>query len=349
MARVAIKLAATLSVLPLALACRGGGHAEERPPSRPEGDAKPSKQAKPPAKPEKVLSVEGQHELPVKFPAAKPAFTVGQRALAVPQSWLDNALAQGVDGQVISLYDASIEALGAERSKVKSQSGASWTIPNALIVALPPAAKVRPGDLVLTHWPQGGSWMRAVVTDGPAESPQVRLLDVPVDEPAGWGKRSLNLDPGSFLPLDKPGQSGTTAACKQGAAWRRFLVIHTDADVLLGLGFGGKLASLPRAGCQLLPLAPKLEVGSSVKVPRGNEYLPATVLGVSSGAVAPKQAPAQTEAKGDAAPPAPSKASVDAGDAPAVPAPGRVRVELQVPPRLTLELPQLDVASELPD
>ncbi len=331
----------------LVSACRGGGHSEERPPSRPVQDVESTTTPKAPSKPDKELSVPGKHALPVKFPAVKPEFEVGQRALAVPQNWLENALEFGVDRQVISLYDARIAALGAERSEVKSQSGGSWTLPNAVIVALPSDAKAKPGELVLTHWPQGGSWMRAVIVDGPPESPKARLLDVPLDEPAGWGRRTLELEAGSFLPLS-PGQSGASAACKQGTEWRRYLVIQSDADSVLGLGFGGKLESLPKGTCRFLPLAPKLELGATVQVPRGNSYVPATVLGVSSPAAPAKPKPAQPEAAHAAAPPAPSQAPVEAGASHTETPPGRVRVQLQLPPRSTLDVPRLDVASVLP-
>lgn len=355
MARVAIQLAATLSALAMALGCRGGGHSEERPPSRPEQrEVEASEKPKPTkaANPAPELSVDGKHELPVKFPAAKPEFAIGQRALAVPQNWLDNALELGVDRQVVSLYDARVVALGPEKSEVKSASGALWTLPNAVIIALPTEAKVKAGDVVLTHWPQGGSWMRAVVVDAGGDATKARLLDVPIDEPAGWGTRALELERGSFLPLTKPGQSGTTAACKQGTSWRRLLVIRSDEESILGLGFAGKLLSLPKADCRLLPLARKIATGASVMVPWGNKYVKATVRSeIVEGGRAPatpdKKAPAQAEAKDGDAPPT-SKAKGDAS-APAGPPPGRVRVELQVPPRVTLEVPQLDVALDLPE
>ncbi|MEZ4373282.1 MAG: hypothetical protein R3B07_20835 [Polyangiaceae bacterium] len=363
MASLAIKLAVTLPALFLALACRGGGHAEERPPSRPEKDGEPKSDSKqqPEAspKPAKELSVEGKQELPVKFPAVKPEFEVGQRVLAVPQNWLENALELGVEQQVISLYDARVAALGAERSEVKSPSGALWTLPNAVIIALPPTAKVKPGELVLTHWPQGGSWMRAVIVEAAADTVKARLLDVALNEPAGWGTRALDLEQGSFMPLTKPGQSGTTAACKVGAAWRRYLVVQSDSESVLALGFAGKLTSLSKTDCRFLTLAPKLAAGASVLVPWGNKYLPATVRAASGeGGRTPtptdKKPPAQAEARAGAAPPAPSQAPVASSPlaeapVPGVDAPGRVRVELQVPPRLTLEVPQLDVATELPE
>ncbi|MCA9642939.1 MAG: hypothetical protein H6718_17360 [Polyangiaceae bacterium] len=363
MASLAIKLGVTLSTLLLAAGCRGNGHAEERPPSRPEQESSPKSDSEQKAdatqKPGKELTVQGKHELPVKFPAVKPEFEVGQRVLAVPQNWLETALEVGVEQQVISLYDARVTALGAEKSEVKSLSGALWSLPNAVIVPLPAAAKVKLGDLVLTHWPQGGSWMRAVVVDAAADATKARLLDVATNEPAGWGKRVLELEQGSFVPLSKPGQSGTTAACKVGTAWRRFLVIQSDADNVLALGFAGKLSSLPKTACRFLALAPKATPGASVWVPWGNKYLPATVRsageeGGRTPAPTDNEPPAQAEAKGGAAPPAPSQAPVAASPSAdaagrGVDAPGRIQVELQVPPRLTLQVPQLDLATELPD
>ncbi|MGE0326084.1 MAG: hypothetical protein AB7S68_27395, partial [Polyangiaceae bacterium] len=200
MASLAIKLGVMLSTLLLAAGCRGGGHAEERPPSRPEQESSSKSDSKQkadaPQKPGKELTVEGKHELPVKFPAVKPEFEVGQRVLAVPQNWLETALELGVEQQVISLYDARVAALGAEKSEVKSLSGALWSLPNAMIIALPTAAKVKPGDLVLTHWPQGGSWMRAVIVDAAANTIKARLLDVALNERAVWGTRALDLEQG---------------------------------------------------------------------------------------------------------------------------------------------------------
>lgn len=338
------------------VACGRTTHAEERPPTQPapaEAPLAPSAE-RPASSPSGVApTVEGAQQLPVQFPAVTIQAAAGQHAFAPPEPWLTSALELGVDQQVISLYAARIEATGPERSTLKSSSGAHWTVPNSLVVVLPATAKVKPGDLVLTHWPQGGSWTRAVVVDGPPESPIVRFLDLPLDEAAGWGTREQALSAGSFIELDKPGQPGTTAACRRSAQapvdaepkpaaqqpapserWRRVLVIRSTEALVLGLGFAGKLGSFPRADCVLIPPGKRLELGALAQAPLGGVFVPVRILGVGApiSAAARRQGAAAAAAPSAALSPGSSSASAapsaPAAEAPPTTAPGRVRVQI---------------------
>lgn len=314
-------------------------------------------------------TVEGEQRLPVQFPAVTLTAAVGQQAFAPPEPWLSSALELGVDQQVISLYAAQVEATGAERSTLKSSSGARWTVPNSLVVVLPTAAKVRPGDLVLTHWPQGDSWIRAVVVDGSPEAPLVRYVDLPLDEPSGWGQREQTLSAGSFMKLEKPGQAGTTAACRRSAApgpagaspagagaaagessaggaaaamrpaaddkWRRVLVIRTTDSLVLGLGFAGKLGSFARQDCVLIPPGKKLEPGALAQAPQRGVFVPVRILGVggalSEAASRSAEASAAPQpATADSAPPGAAASAAPAAAAKAPQATAPGRVRVQI-------------------
>jgi hypothetical protein len=98
-----------------------------------------------------------------------------------------------------------------------------------------------------------------VIEGGTPESPRVHYLDLRYKHPSGVGTGSEVLAPDSFRPLEKPGDVGTTAACRDGDRYRHYIIVHMARDRLIGLGFAGRLRVLKRDLCQFLDVTPKID------------------------------------------------------------------------------------------
>jgi hypothetical protein len=121
---------------------------------------------------------------------------------------------------------------------------------------------------VLTAWASGSGLQRAIVVEGGApEKPKVRYLDMTLDNPSGWGEKEDSLPEGSFHVLTKPGELGTSLACKDGSRVLRWILVARAGDKLLGLGFAGKMKVLDEKVCDAVPIAPKVKPGDAVRVP----------------------------------------------------------------------------------
>ncbi len=249
--------------------------------------------------------VAGEGELPVDFPAAIPLGQVGEAVLAAPEPWVARALSVGAEEQIVSLFLARVVARGPGRSRVESHTGASWTLPNALIVPLGAARRAEPGQVVLTHAPPEGRWSRAVVVGGTEAGPRALLLDVPLAAPGG--APAITLRAREYRVLSAAWQPGTSVACRQGtelkravpgeageargaqeasgapsggaaSTWVRYRLIRAEGEALLGLSYAGELTRLQRGECQGISPDNAVKVDEALLAPELGGYVPVRVV-----------------------------------------------------------------------
>lgn len=198
--------------------------------------------------------------------------------LAPPRAWLDAALERGKNKQAFVYYGAWMKEPGATASELTTLTERTEVIPNSLIVPIPSGERVGPGDIVLTAWASGTGMQRAIVVSGGREnSPRVRYLDMTLDNPSGWGKKEDTLPENTFVKLEKPGQLGTTAACKEDGHHMRYIVTQLTEQRILALGFAGKLRAFMKSDCRLLPPRIHVAKGDRIFAPLVGRYVEAHV------------------------------------------------------------------------
>jgi hypothetical protein len=218
--------------------------------------------------------------VPFEFPAVKPRSKQGDFVLAPSKGWIEEAFEKGADKQPFIFYGAWMSEPGERASVIRTLPGQRVTIPNAMIIPVGSGESAKPGDIVLTAWSSGSGMQRAIVVGGTPKEPSVRYLDLELDSPSGWGKKEDTLKENTFHVLSKPGEPGTTVACKEGERHTRYVIV-TEADgKLLGVGFAGKMKVLPRTSCKNVPIAPKPKVGDTIWVPVIGAYSEAKVTKV---------------------------------------------------------------------
>jgi hypothetical protein len=211
---------------------------------------------------------QGGGELPVDFPPIGTDAKAGDFVLAPSKSWLDEATAHGADKQPFIFYGAWVEQPGAKESSLRTLPGQKVRIPNALVILVGRGESASVGDVVLTAWASGSGMQRAIVVPGGAAlRPQARYLDLDLDSPTGWGSKADTLKADTFRVLKRPGEPGTTVACKDGPRTTRWIVVSEHEDKILGVGFAGKLNVLSRATCVNVPIVPQVKVRDTVWVP----------------------------------------------------------------------------------
>jgi hypothetical protein len=220
-------------------------------------------------------------DLPFAFPKVGPAGKKGDFVLAPSRNWIDEAFTQGGDNQTFIYYGGWLTEAGAESSVVKSLSGETARLPNAMILRVGQGETAQPGDVVLTAWASGSGLQRAIVVEGgtPAQ-PRVRYLDIDFDNPLGWAEKDDDLPANTFHVLKQPGELGTTFACKDGARHARFIAVAEAENKLLGLGFAGKIRVLERSACTPLPIVPKVKAADKLFVPVLGSFAEAKVTKV---------------------------------------------------------------------
>src|SRR5690606_30478353 len=116
-------------------------------------------------------------------------------------------LEKGGEKQTFIYYGGWMREPGPAASLVETLTKRTSTIPNALLIAIPPGQHAKPGELVLTSWASGTGMQRAVVVEGGSESsPKVRYLDMSLDNATGWGEREDTLPENTFRKLDTAGE-----------------------------------------------------------------------------------------------------------------------------------------------
>jgi hypothetical protein len=225
----------------------------------------------------------GDAQIPFEFPEVATSAKAGDYVLAPPRAWIDAGLEKEAGRQTYIYYGGWMRRPGPGASEVETLAKSMSVVPNALIVAIPSGERAQPGQLVLTSWASGTGMQRAIVIPGGTpESPTVRYLDMSLDNPTGWGERPDRLPPNTFKLLDEAGGIGTTAACREGAHYMRYIVTAEAGDLILGYGFAGKIAVFKRDDCRFLPLKPRVKDDESVYVPVVGRYVYAKVRRVDA-------------------------------------------------------------------
>jgi hypothetical protein len=212
------------SLLFSCFACERASHNAARPKVAPSASASAGKVA-PTRSAAPLVMGEGASRIPFDFPAVPTTAAPKQFVLAPPRTWLDAALERGASRQAFIYYGAWMKTPGSTASALDTLTERTETIPNSLIVPIARGVRVGPGDIVLTAWASGTGMQRAIVVSGGSEaSPRVRYLDMTLDNPSGWGKKEDTLPENTFTKLEKAGQLGTTAACKEAGHHMRYVV-----------------------------------------------------------------------------------------------------------------------------
>ncbi|MEZ4219496.1 MAG: hypothetical protein R3B13_01115 [Polyangiaceae bacterium] len=213
-------------------------------------------------------AAEDPAKMPFDFPAARSIARVGEFVLAPTQSTVEEAIAVGSERQAFIYYGGRLESADDATSVVKLSTGRKSRVANALVLAIGPKTEAKVGDIVITAWASGTGLQRAiVVAEGTPRRPNVRYLDITLNNPSGWGERVDQLPEGTFRVLDKPGVPGTTLACSDKNRTTRQILVGRAEGKVLGLGFAGKLKVFDDKTCTPLPVQPKLEPGDAVRVP----------------------------------------------------------------------------------
>ncbi len=250
----------------------GSGDDPEPPPTRPTATAAPT--------PAAAASDKGRPAgtVPFDYPIVQTLAKKDEFVLAPTKGWIEEAFEKGADTQPFIFYGAWMIDPGAKESTLRTLPGQFVQIPNAMIIVVPAGAKAKPGDIVLTAWTSGSGMQRAIVVEGGSpEQPNVRYLDMDLDNPSGWGKKVDTLKENTFHVLTKPGEPGTTVACKEGARTTRWVIVNQHRDKLLGVGFAGKVKVHARPSCTNLPIVPALKPGDDVRVAVIGAFTDATV------------------------------------------------------------------------
>jgi hypothetical protein len=255
----------------VALACERSGDQTGR---EPEPEAMPAGGRDAQLEPEPELRATADADarpvgtVPFDFPAVGTRAKRGEFVLAPSKGWIEEAFEKGAEKQPFIFYGAWVIEPGAKESTLRTLPGQTVTIPNAMIIPIGAGESAKPGDVVLTAWSSGSGMQRAIVVEGGTpETPTVRYLDLDLESPSGWGKKEDTLAEKTFHVLTKPGEPGTTIACKEGARTTRWIIIGEQAGKILGVGFVGKVKVLERSACKNLPIVPSLKPGERVFVP----------------------------------------------------------------------------------
>jgi hypothetical protein len=248
------------------LACKasGGGSPADAPAAASAVTAAPSAAV---AAPSTIASVgkpqvraTGDGRLPFDYDAVAVAAAPGDMVLAPPRQWIDNAIEHGINQQPFVFFRTELVEPGQRGSVVKTPSGRVEFIPNALLIPIRKGERARPGQVVLTSWQSGTGLQRAmVIKDGTPESPNVHYLDLKYKHPSGIGKESERLAPDTFHLLAKPGEPGTSLACRDGDQHHHYIVVHAGPTRMIGLGFAGRLRVLKRSACLALEVTPHID------------------------------------------------------------------------------------------
>lgn len=227
---------------------------------------------------QKGVPVPDQAKIPFDFPVVETLAKPGDHVLAPPRSFLDDALEGGAEHQTFIYYGGILKERGQFVSEVETLTHQIVTLPNSLIIAIRPGEAAAPGDIVLTSWASGSGMQRAIVVEGgAAKEPLVRYLDMNLENPSGWGKKTDRLGANTFHKLTKAGEVGTTVVCKRDGRPTRQVVVRRAGSRVLGLGFAGKLRAWSDPDCHPLPIRPKLKVGEEIFVPLFAGFVKATV------------------------------------------------------------------------
>lgn len=222
--------------------------------------------------------------VPFDFPRLQTlASKAGDFILCPPNEWITNAFQKGAKSQTFIYYASKMMEPGEYQSKVKRLSGTDMEIPNAMIIPIRSGETAKQGDILLTWWQSGSGMQRSIVVEGGSpEEPNVRHLDLDLDNPSGVGKRVDTLKANTFHKLTSQWDVGTAVACKSDSSYEHGLVTALTDDKVLVIGFAGRMKVQPKASCVSLPIVPQVKAGQKVWVEHMGGFTEASVKRVDA-------------------------------------------------------------------
>jgi len=215
-------------------------------------------------------------QIPYDYPVVKDLDAKdGQFVLSPPGDWAME------EGKTWIYYGATVVESGENESVLKRLSGSEMTVPNAAIIPIKSGEKAKTGDILLARWTKGSGMQRALVVGGTESEPEVRYLDIDLDNPSGWGEKTDILKPNQFQKL-VDGAVGVSAACLKDGAHHHINVTGMEGGKVLGVGFAGKVMTFEKSACTLLPVRPSVSAGDTVSVPNLGKFTEGTVKSVDS-------------------------------------------------------------------
>jgi len=213
-------------------------------------------------------------QIPYDYPVVKDLdVKEGQFVLSPPADWVMEA------GKTWIYYGATVVTPGENETVLKRLSGGEMTVPNAAIIPIKSGESAKTGDILLARWTKGSGMQRALVVGGTAEAPEVRYLDIDLDNPSGWGEKTDILKPNQFQKL-VDGAVGVSAACLKDGAHQHINVTGMEGGKVLGVGFAGKVLTFEKSACAFAPVRPSVSAGDTVSVPNFGKFTEGTVKSV---------------------------------------------------------------------
>ena len=262
------KIIALTILATILTACGGANTANDTAPANSVNAAnKPAAQTSP------TIDPNMQATFPFKdFPAVETTAKTGETVLVPSYNWLQEANVKGADKVGMIWYNQTMQTPDQEMSEVKFMSD-TRKVPNAYIVAIPPGATARKGDIVLTWWQTGSGMQRAIVVDDSSPSePVVRYLDIDYDNPAKSrdgkttiGQMDEKLKPNTFVKINAPFDVGTKVAIQDGTEQKSAQVIRVAGEKVFVNGFAGTIAVVDKSRCTPFPLVSAAKPGDKVK------------------------------------------------------------------------------------
>ena len=179
------------------------------------------------------------------------------------------------EGGTLIYYGGHVLEVGDTESKIKSEAGTEFTVPNAVVLPIASGQKARPGSILLGHWESGSGLQRAIVIEGgtPA-APKVRYLDMD-DREDEW-------EADRFQHIKAPFDLGTTMACGDGEDRDHGILVGMEGDRVLVSGFASKLEAFDKSECVSLLPNDTYSPGDQVFIPKVGRYNKGTVKKVEA-------------------------------------------------------------------
>jgi len=208
------------------------------------------------------------------YPVVELDAAEGQFVLSPGEESVDKA--NDNEGGTLIYYGGTLLEKGDAESKIKSEAGTEFTVPNSVILPITSGQTARPGDVVLGHWESGSGLQRAIViAGGTPEAPKVRYLDMD-DKEDEW-------EADRFQHIRKPFDLGTTMACGEGEDRDHGILVGMSDDRVLVSGFASKLEAFDKSECVSLIPNDTFAPGDQVFIPKVGSYNKGTVKKVEVG------------------------------------------------------------------
>ena len=213
------------------------------------------------------------------FPAVETTAKAGETVLCMSFDQMAKASSNAGKDVFGTYYNQTMETPGKEMSGVKFSSGVKQ-VPNAYLIPIPPGAKAKKGDVVLT-WHQSSSGMQraVVVDDADPTQPTVHYIDY-FYKPEDDARLTEKIKPNSFVNISGPFEPGASIAVKEGAQPYLYTVIRAAGEKVLVQNSAAFLKVLNKKDCQPVPFKVAVKAGDKVQAAFNGMFSAGTVTKV---------------------------------------------------------------------